>query len=230
MRYCERCKVNIAGRWERCPLCDGYLAPPVPREGLDTDGEEAEEIFPRIPTIYYQYGLFFRILIWVSVIAAAVSFAVNFAWPGHGLWSLIVAAGIGSFWALMIFAVRKRRDLSKSILYQLLIASILVVIWDCFMGWHRWSIDYVIPILCVSGMLSMGILSRVMKQYINDPILYLSIYGALGFIPLIPLVFGWLNVIYPSLICVVISVISLSGILLFRGRQMKQELKKRMHV
>lgn len=226
MRYCERCKVNIAGEQENCPLCNGYLAPD---DGNSTNSD-AEEIFPMIPTIYHQYNFFFRIMIWVSVIVTVVSFAINFAWPEHGLWSLVVAAGISSFWALMIFAVRKRRDLSKSILYQLLIASLLVVVWDRFMGWHRWSIDYVIPILCVSGMLSMGILSRVMKQYINDPMLYLSIYGALGFVPLIPLVFGWLNVIYPSLICVVISVISLSGLLLFRGRQMKQELKKRMHV
>lgn len=221
MKYCERCKVKIAGRGESCPLCGGYL---------DRIAEDEPDVFPQIPTIYCQYNLFFRLLAWISIIVVTVSLAVNYGVPQTGYWSLVVLGVVCSFWISLSISVRKRGNLSHRILNQLLVVSVLVILWDLLTGWHRWSIDYVIPILCVTGMGAMAILGRVMKQYIDDPILYLSIYGGLGMIPLIPLFLGWLNVIYPTLICVVISVISLSGVILFRGKKLRQELNRRMHV
>lgn len=51
-----------------------------------------------------------------------------------------------------------------------------------------------------------------------------------GFLPLVFLIFGGLHVIYPSIISVAISVLSLAAIILFEGENIKEEINKRMHI
>ena len=60
MRYCEKCKVVVPSGRERCPLCQRFLTE-TDQQGYD------DEIFPYIPTIYHQYNLLIRFLLFLSV-------------------------------------------------------------------------------------------------------------------------------------------------------------------
>lgn len=221
MKRCEKCNVNIIGKRQSCPLCQGVL--------LGEDKEQ-HEIFPHIYTIYKQHNMFFKIFILISIIIATVTVALNIMFPQKGAWSFFIIGGLASVWISLITAINKRNNINKNIVYQVMVISLALVVWDYMTSWKGWSIDYVIPIICVFAMISMAIISKVMRLNIEDYILYLIIDGLFGIIPIIFILIGILNVTYPSLICVVGSIISLATIILFEGESMRAEMKKRLHL
>lgn len=221
MLSCENCKVIIKGEHKICPLCGG-----IPRE---SDGV-TEEVFPHYPTIYQEFNIFIRLMILISISAVIISFAVNAIFTKESRWSLLVAAGILCMWVSLFFIIRKKNNIPKTIVWQVVLIGILSVLWDRSMGWLGWSIDYVIPSVCVGAIVVMAIAAKLLKIGVRDLIIYLFIDGLFGFIPIIFILTGTVNVMYPSVICVAASAISLSALILFEGDNMKAELNKRMHI
>jgi hypothetical protein len=221
MQSCDNCKVSMKGNHNVCPLCGGIIK--------DSDAKE-EEVFPRIPTIYQEFNIFIRILILVSLSAVIISFAINAIFTKESRWSFLVAASILCMWISMFFIIRKKNNIPKTILWQVFLIGILSVIWDSSMGWLGWSIDYVIPSICVGAIIVMAIAAKLLKIGVRDLTVYLLVDGIFGFVPIIFLLFGGLNVYFPSIICVASSAISLSALILFEGDNMKAELNKRMHI
>jgi hypothetical protein len=220
MQYCENCKVQIRGNNKVCPLCGGIVL----------ESGQCEEEFPQIPTISQEFHLFIRIMILASLSVVIISFAVNAIFTKESRWSLLVAAGILCMWISMFFILRKKNNILKTIIWQVVIVSILSVLWDHSMGWIGWSIDYVIPSVYVGALIVMAISAKMLKIGVRELVIYLFVDGIFGFMPCIFITFGWLHVIYPSVICVAASAISLSAILLFEWDNMKTELNKRMHI
>src|SRR5699024_1106626 len=97
-------------------------------------------------------------------------------------------------------------------------------------GWHGWSLDFIIPITYIGAMIVMYVTSKIMKLSIRDYILYGFLACLFGILPLLFLLLNWNNIIYLSVICVSISIIFLSAMLIFHGSDMELELKKRMHL
>jgi len=79
-------------------------------------------------------------------------------------------------------------------------------------------------------MIEMFIVANIKKLKIEEYIVYLIIDILFGIVPLILLLLDIVNVVYPTLICVVESVISLSILILFEGKALKAEIVRRMHV
>lgn len=221
MRYCEKCKVAVEGSRKYCPLCQAET------RCID---EDSRETFPLIPTVYKKYNLFFRILIFASVVAGVVSVLINMLIPTRIWWSFFVLLGIGSMWITLAIAVRKRRNIPKTVLYQVVVISLLAVLWDAITGWHSWSLDYVLPIVCTFAMIAMSIIARVLNLHFEDFVIYILIDAVFGIIPVVFLLFGHLRVPLPSLFCVAGSIISLSALFLFEGERIKTELKRRLHL
>lgn len=221
MRYCRRCGLTVAGQRKYCPLCQAEL------EKQDT---EEDEIFPEIPTIFRKYNVFFRSLILASVIISVTGIIINILIPADFWWSFFVAGGIGCLWISMAIAISKRNNIPKNILYQVFIISVCAVAWDFCTNWRAWSVNYVIPITCTLAMLSMAIIAKVTNLHVRDYIIYLMIAMLFGIIPVAFILTGIVKVLYPSLICVAASIISLTALILFEGDNMRAELKRRLHL
>jgi hypothetical protein len=221
MQKCDNCKVSLKGDYEVCPLCGGIL---------HGDIDKREEIFPNIPTIFEEFNIFIRIIILISIAAIIISFAINLLFTKDSRWSLIVAAGIACMWVSLFFIIRKKNNIPKTIVWQVVLIGILSVIWDWSMGWLGWSINFVIPAICFGAMIVMAIAAKILKIGVRDLIVYLFIDIIFGFIPIIFILTGVLDVVFPSVICVATSTISLSALILFQGDNMKAELRKKMHI
>jgi hypothetical protein len=219
MQYCEHCKVHIRGNRKHCPLCQNTLS---------GKGSE-EEVFPNIP-VTYQYNLILRIMIFISVSIIVVSIAINTMFPVHVNWSMFIIAGILCMWISLAMVIRKRHNIPKSITWQVAVISVLAVIWDWRIGWRGWSLDFVIPIACVVAMIVMAVTAKIMRLGVRDYIIYFLLDGIFGIIPIIFVLFGVLGVVYPSIICVTVSIISLAAVVLFEGENIKEEWNKRMHL
>lgn len=221
MQNCTHCKVRIKGEHTVCPLCAGIM---------EDKGNPKEDVFPHIPTIYQEFNIFIRILIFVSIIGVVACFAVNMIFTRESFWSILVAAGVLSMWFSLFFIIRNKNNIAKTILWQVGIIGVLSIIWDRSMGWFGWSIDYVIPTVCVLAMIVMAVGAKILKISVRDLIIYLLIDAIFGFVPAVFILFGWVNTMFPSVICVAVSLISLSALVLFEGDNIKRELNKRMHI
>ncbi|MGI6730771.1 MAG: DUF6320 domain-containing protein [Anaerovoracaceae bacterium] len=220
MQYCNHCRVSIRGNKDRCPLCKNVIAPGV---------KNSAEIYPKIPLEYERY-LVIRILIFITIVTIVVSFAVYRLIPSNINWPIFVLLGLLSMWLSIAFVLRKRHNLTKNMMWLVLLASALSVLWDWRIGWKGWSLEYVIPTVCVAVIVAMYITAKVMKLSDRDYTVYFLLGGLFGIIPVIFIIFEWVNVLYPSIICVSVSIIFLSALVIFQGDSIKSELKKKMHI
>lgn len=221
MRHCDRCQVDIAGSCRLCPLCQGPLA------GAP---DETEDRFPPVEDAPFPHLMLVRVLGFFSVAAVVICFAVNWVLPSGGWWALFVAAALASVWASFFVAVRKRRNLQKNILWQVVTISAIALLWDLWTGWHRWSVDYVLPILCICAMVGMTVSTRVLHLRITDHMVYLLLGMLFGLIPLLLMVCGVVRSPVPSVVCVAGSIIFLAALLVFRGADLWAEVVRRMHL
>lgn len=221
MQNCDNCKVALKGHYEICPLCGGIL---------HDNEEKSEEVFPNIPTFLQEFNIFIRVIILISIAAIIISFVINLLFTKDSRWSFIVAAGIACMWISLFFIIRKKNNIPKTIVWQVVLIGILSVLWDWQIGWLGWSINFVIPAICFGAMIVMAIAAKILKIGVRDLIVYLFIDIIFGFIPIIFILTGVLNVVFPSVICVATSAFSLSALILFQGDNMKAELRKKMHI
>ncbi len=218
MKYCDKCKVKIEGPADKCPLCQGIIT-----------GEESEGLFPYVPTVYKKYSIFFRLLIFISLVVSIVCIFINLLRPSETFWSLFVAAGFACLILILRIAINKRYNIPKTILWQVLVISLLSVLWDYFTGLHGWSITFVIPIICLVGSIDMAIIVKVMKIYTKDCLFYFLLTMFLGLVPAIFWVTDIVSFIYPSMICFFLNLLSLIAMFVFAWDAVLEELKRRLH-
>ena len=221
MKTCERCHLQVAGDRDRCPLCQGPLS------GV---GSEAEEVFPALPDVRRRYHLLMRLVVFLSLAGVIVCAAVNYLWFRGSWWVLFVAAATVCLWLCLYNLLRLRRNIPKNILWMVFWLSLLAVLWDRFTGWRGWSLDYVVPCICVLAMLSMAAVAKVLRLELEDILVYLLLDVLFGVVPLVSLLLGWVGESLPSVLCVVASLLSLAFLLVFDGERMRAEIKKRLHL
>jgi len=221
MKICEKCSVTVSGNFEKCPLCQNILI---------GEWQDGSECFPFVPIVKYEHSFLYRLLQLCSALVVIVSLTVNWMLPQSGFWSLFVIAGITCIWISVSVAVRKRHNILKNLTYQVTIISIFSALWDIFTGWYGWSIDFVIPIAFVSAMSVISTLAYVLKMKAETYIIYLFLLILYGIIPTVFVLCGWSKIIYPSLVCIACSLLSLTALFIFQGRNMAEELKRRMHL
>jgi hypothetical protein len=219
MKNCKHCGVDVAGSRETCPLCQSGL-----------EGKPTWERYPDIPTTYQQFHMLFRILLFATVSAAVIAVAVNLLLEGTGAWSIFVVGGVVCLWLCLSLAMKKRKNIPKGVLYQVFLVSVISIIWDVSNGWYKWSVNYVVPILCFTAMVAMAVLAKVLAWRLENMIIYFCVDGIFGIVPIIFYFAKVLTVPYPSVICTVGSIISMVAIVVFRGDRVWAELKRRMNL
>lgn len=225
MMRCAHCHVDVLTPRQRCPLCESPL-----EEAQGPARNQQGEAYPDIPTVYKRHSFFFKLLIFLSVIAALCCVTLNIFFHQGGWWSLIVLLGIGYMWVTVLLGIQRMRRIGRVILYQLLAISALVIGIDLLYGNYGWALDFVVPALCVSAMLAMAIVVAVRKMRLEDAGIYLLDNALLGIVPLIFVLTGLCEVRWPSLSCVMLSFVCIVGLFIFGGRDMAQEFRRRFHI
>lgn len=222
MILCKQCKVYIRDNKKTCPLCGNILAE-------DFNNVKGDDVYPVIPPTYERH-MVIRFLLFFSIVTIVISYIIRKLFPTNVNWPTLVFLGLLSTWLSITDALRKRHNITKSIMWQVIIVSSLSIFWDWKIGWKGWSFDYAIPILCIAAMIVMYVTAKVMKLGVSNYIAYFLLGGLFGIIPVLFILFDLVTVDIPSIISVAVSIIFLSAILIFQGDNIKQELQKRMHI
>lgn len=198
-------------------------------QGIDVQNIEPE--FPK-PDVPGELEVkVFRFFSFICLASAVIFGAVYFNFRPKIPWPLFTAGGIASMWLALSIGFVKRYNLMKNAMWQLLIVSGGCVIWDAFTGWHGWSVDIVLPIVCMVIILSMFIITKVQQHTAKEYMIYFVMAGGYGVIlPMILLLTGVVKIKIISVICVVMCFLFLAALVIFKSRDFQDEMHKKFHV
>ena len=219
MKYCNKCKVKVMGDLTACPLCQNEL-----------QGEMTEQIYPPKLEKRFNNHMVLKCFGFISIIASILAVFFNIIMKSESWWSLIVVLCFGFVWVSLATAIIKHRNIVKYLFYQALIISVFLSFLDHATGAHGWAITFVIPIILTLAMVVMYVVSKVLHLQVGDYMIYLLIDALFGLIPLVLLLTGQVFTDIPSLICILTSIISVVGLVIFEGNNMVSELKRRLHI
>ena len=217
MRICKKCNLKIKTNNNYCPLCQSKLI-----------GKKEANDFPNVIPIYKKYITFFKLLLFICVLISLISIAVDLIINKYHF-SIFVLIGI--FCLLIVFksAITKRDSIYKTILWQLVLLSFISILWDYLTGFNSWSITFVIPILCITNNIVISLLTMIFHDCLEDNIIYFICMVFIGLVPLIFLLLDIENKI-PSIICIFFNLICFLTLLIFKYKEVKEELKRRLHI
>ncbi|MCD8196387.1 MAG: DUF6320 domain-containing protein [Lachnospiraceae bacterium] len=164
------------------------------------------------------------------VAVSIICCTINYMLAGRLGWSCFVAAGALCTWLLVEVAHRKRRNLLKNVTWQLVLVSVIGVLWDVFTGWHAWSVNYLIPIAVLAVLGSMPIIALVQHLEKQEYLFYLIQACALGCLPAILLFAGVVSSPVFSTLCTGVSLLVLAGLAIFQGRDVWKEMQKKFRL
>lgn len=172
----------------------------------------------------------FQTFTFLCIAAAVLCVMMDFMMNKKTTWSLFSAAGCLCTWLIVAVAYRKRRNILKNEMWQLLIGTVICILWDFFTGWRRWSVEVVVPLasLCVS--VSIPVIARVSSLAVEEYLFYLVQAGMLGCIPLLFIWTGISKFIYLDVVCGGCSFLLLVWLFIFRRKDTLREFKKKLRV
>lgn len=224
MIKCDKCKINISGEREYCPLCGKKLS--------DLNGKEDFAVFPVIP-FQKDYQLFMRIVIFLSLSLIIVVELIDQVYVTN-IDNIDVAAficfGIVCSDIVLYIAYKKRKNIRKAVMYEAVIGIVLMLLWDWYLGWHGWSINYAFPIVVAAMNLLYFVLSLVDRAHQTDYGIYFFI-TIIGTIMLCVLLFcGIITNVKLSATIAGIGTILLLAEIVFCGQSFKAELSRRLYL
>ena len=219
MLYCDKCKVKVKTPNHFCPLCHGTLG-----------GEADQEVYPSFPKIIERrvneksvVNLMTFVCICVSIVAYIINRFDNQAF----LWSLYVAGAMFYIWLITMFAIGKRRNILKNIVWEELVIGVGLVLWDVATGWRGWSLDYGMPILITIGLVVSMIVKMIKRLPAVEYMIYYIMNIVVSIIPVTLAMTGVFEVQLPSMICGGISLSLLAYLLCFQRMALLEELQKK---
>ena len=221
MQYCPSCQMHIAGDKCCCPLCGG---------ALEGKGDPQSEIFPRLTPSKSLARRVLRILALTGAAATAVCVLINLAMGTAVWWSLFVAGGVACGILTVAIGIAYRRDIPQNIAWETALVILLAILWDTATGWLGWSLDFVFPCACATGLVMEIALWGILKTPVH---VVAGPMGGLGLAALVPgvlVLVGLVNFALPSLLCTALSILFLAGLVLLRRRTAWGELRRRFHV
>lgn len=201
MKTCPHCHIQVGGSAQYCPLCQNPLV-----------GTPEPDRYPKVVPPARQTSLFYRIAAFVLLGAAVI-------------------CGVVGVLMLLRALLRQGRNAPK-LLFQILIGTSLIVTFaDYYAGWNGIAIDAIVPILCSVTLVLNFIFAFVNRRFTENGLVYLLLNIVVGVVPYIGLTLR--HSVRPPMawvICLVISMITFLGLVIFKGRSLLAEFEKRLHL
>lgn len=161
---------------------------------------------------------------------AVICGMINIMTAGTLNWSWFAGAGCACAWLVVMVAYSKRRNILKNEIWQLLLISVIAILWDRFTGWRGWSVDFILPFGVLSVQFSVPVIARVNRLKREEYLFYLVQACIAGLIPMILAWTGVVKFVYPSVICAGISILTLAALFIFCKKDTLREFHKKLRM
>ena len=161
---------------------------------------------------------------------AVICGMINIMTAGILNWSWFAGAGCACAWLVVMVAYSKRRNILKNEIWQLLLISVIAILWDRFTGWRGWSVDFILPFGVLAVQFSVPVIARVNRLKREEYLFYLVQACIAGLIPMILAWTGVVKFVYPSVICAGISILTLAALFIFCKKDTLREFHKKLRM
>ena len=193
--------------------------------------QKVEPVFPKPTMPSEQEMKVYKIYSFLCIALVALMLVTDLNFHPKIRWTLFTAGGVATMWVASSIGFFKRYNLLKNLMWQLLIGTIISFIWDALTGWHSWSVDFVLPLMSVGILLAMCVIAKVQKSPVREYLIYEIMAAGYGLIlPGILLLCKVVKRPTVSMFGALVCFLFLVGVLLFKGREFKEEMQKNLHV
>lgn len=161
---------------------------------------------------------------------AVICGMINFMTAETLDWFWFASAGCACAWLVVMVAYFKRRNILKNEMWQLLIISVIAILWDRFIGWRGWSVEFVLPFGALAVQFSIPVIAKVNRLEREEYLFYLVQAGVAGLIPMILIWVGIVKFVYPSVVCTGISFLTLAALFIFCQKDTLREFHKKLRM
>ena len=166
----------------------------------------------------------------VCIAAAILCGMINYLTREKLDWFWFAAAGCLCGWLIVAVAYAKRRNILKNEIIQLILVTVIAVLWDKYTGWHGWSLDFVLPFGALAVLGSIPVIVKVQKLEKEEYLFYLVQAAFAGLVPLILMFLHLIRFPYPSVVCTGISLLVFAGMFIFNSNDTIREFHKKLRM
>ena len=193
--------------------------------------EEVKPVFPKPHVPSEQEMEVYKIYSFLCIALVAVMLVTDWNFHPQVRWTLFTAGGVATMWIASSIGFFKRYNLLKNVMWQLFIGTIICFLWDVLTGWHSWSVDLVLPIMSVATLAAMFVIAKVQKSPVREYLIYEIMAAGYGLIlPVILLLCKAVKNPTVSMFGALTCFLFLVGVILFKGKEFKEEMHKNLHV
>ena len=171
-----------------------------------------------------------QIFNFVCIAAAILCGMINYLTRDRLDWFWFAAAGCFCGWLIVAVAYAKRRNILKNEILQLILVTVIAVLWDKYSGWHGWSLDFVLPFGALAILGSIPIIVKAQRLEKEEYLFYLVQAAFAGLVPLILMLFNLIRFPYPSVICGGVSLLVFAGMFIFNSKDTLREFHKKLRL
>lgn len=220
MSRCNKCNIEVLDETERCPLCNCVLEQTV----------EVENMYPNVRLKARKMMLFGRIYLFLAILTEALLLYINYVTAPKMWWSVITGMIFLYGYLLIRFAILGKTGYRIKIVVLMMIMILMMVAIDFVVGYHGWSLNYVLPsgILAVDvGILLLMLINRRNWQS------YMMLQIFMMVCSVVPVIFAAVGIVTAPLlsqIALAFSVFLFLGTVIIGDRRARTELRRRFHV
>ena len=222
MRRCPYCNVGIAGDLAKCPLCQSKLT-----------GTSEEPCYPKFEA-QKKRSLFYKIqlsCVWgLLIVGLGLDFLVGLRLPGYPdlRWSLLLAMWLVVFEFGIMRQFKPGTGSAGKVTMLVLITIAMLCVTAYFFGFLKITVDLVVPIALAATITADFVLALIDKN--GNTMSYLLTGVFMGVVPSVIFYFARSEMPLAWIICLMVSIILFIGAIIFRGREVAAEFRRRFHV
>lgn len=224
MKICTSCQINVGEYYECCPLCQNGL-----EEGRCQADNNSYPYFPSLQKIK-TLSLFHKIQMFVMVSLCILFLALDYMFElNSGVhWSLIVTVWVAGV-EVFVSPLFKRRYAPLYLVMDISVVFILASFVTVeYLGGMFILTEYMIPVVIMITLLFYFIYCLVDKK--GNALVFAICSVVVGIIPGLVMFLIYRKAPIMWKICLLISLITLTGLIVFKGAKVLNEMQKRLNI
>lgn len=222
MKECINCHIQLRDSQKECPFC---------HEKFDSKGEAPVYPVYDYKKLSVRQRILPRIVAFLAIFLSAVSVFINvLTWGIYPrLWSVFVVGGAMYLWLTIGNTILSKMHGGGKIILQTISLSGLAVLIDLFSGFHRWSVNIVVPFIVIAHTLLITIIVFAKKMLWNAYIGYTITMLFLCFLPIILFVCRVATSYWACALSGLYALLTLAAMFIFARKDLKDQFVSRFH-
>lgn len=228
MSYCPDCKISVTTHPVRCPLCQKALT----QSGCSDDAGA----YPAFEPMKQRRKMFFKAVSILALTLITASVAYNLmTWHGD-VWCVVFSTCVLYAWGPGLLTFNRRVHLGWKLTAHAVAIPLLLVVINVFASSEAmvnrvsWAVSYTMPAIFIGFIITINYIIIRWRQKRRDYLLYQLALCVIGFIPLVLVLSGVAQPVFPSIAAAGCSFLTLIWLILYQKKMIRSELARKFHI